>query len=64
MLPRKKHPAYDLTEHCNTTDVIKTEIAAIQEREIKGDEEEIKENWKKKITGMKTAFEKDKKKLE
>ena len=30
----------------------------------KGDEEKIKENWKKKITGMKAAFENDKKKVD
>ena len=55
---------YDLIEHCNTTDVIKNEIASIWERDVKGDEEKIKEIWVKKIIGMKAAYEKDKKKLE
>ena len=54
---------YDLIGQCNTSDIVKTEIAAIWEKDVKGDEEKIIQQWKSKITGMKTAYEKDKKKL-
>ena len=55
---------YALIEQCDTTDIVKAEIAAIWEKDVKGDEEKINEEWKKKVTGMKAAYEKDKQKLE
>ena len=55
---------YELIEHCNAPDVVKTEIAAIWERDVKSEEDKTKEDWRKKVTGMKAAYEKDKKNLE
>ena len=54
---------YNFIEHCNIPDRVKTEIDAIWERDRKIDEKKIEEEWTKKITGMKQAYEKDKQHL-
>ena len=55
---------YKYIEYCSTTDVVKTQIAAIWEKHVKGDEDKEKEEWRKNIIGMKAAYEKDNRDLE
>ena len=54
---------YSYIGHCNLTDLVKTEIAAIWERDVKETEEKIQNEWVVNIQGMKTAYKKDRKVL-
>jgi hypothetical protein len=54
---------YGFIEHCTVSDVVKMEMGAIWERDVKADEDKINDEWKTKIQGMKTAYETDKQKL-
>ena len=51
---------YNFIEHCNVPDMVKTEIGAIWERDVKANEDKVKKEWAANIEGMKTAYEKDK----
>ena len=54
---------YGIIEHCRVSDMVKTEMAAIWERDVKANEEKVRNDWAVNIVGMKTAYEKDKEAL-
>ena len=54
---------YNYIEQCNVPDMVRTELAAIWERDRKEDEEKINNEWTKSIKGMKVAYEKDRREL-
>ena len=54
---------YNFIEQCNVSDMVRTEIATIWQRDRKEDEEKINSEWTKSIKGMKIAYEKDRRHL-
>ena len=54
---------YNFIEHCEVPESVKTELAAIWERDNKSSEATVDSKWLKNIAGMKIAYEKDKQKL-